>query len=243
MKTMSDSSAYLDEHVELEIPWYANGTATPAERQRVEQHIEHCARCHGSLQLELRLAALLRDQRVTLECAPQHGWRRLTDRIGPDMRVQRETVEESEPVIESHDRRIAAEAPRLSGWRSLPAVLLAQAAAIVALAIALTHLSFERENAPYSTLTNPDASHASSAPMIRVVFADETSSGRISELLAQIGGTIRAGPSAREIYTIELVSGDTQAWSPDSAAAWLREQPEVRLAEPITGGAGERFGE
>jgi hypothetical protein len=129
-------------------------------------------------------------------------------------------------------------------------LLLAQAAAIAAIAFALLNV-LEEVNAPrYRTLTESSTPIAASASTLRVVFADDATSARIQGLLDRIGGTISAGPTASNVYTVELShsasrseggnspreihgASITRVMTAEEAAQWLRGQTGVRFAEPV----------
>lgn len=222
MKAVTTPPADSREHVEMLIPWYANGSLTAGERHEVERHLAECDQCRTALALEIRSAALMRENHETLECAPQSGWAQLAARLGEPGKAA--------PAV------VAAPAAPARGQPlgRVFVLLAAQAAAIAALAFALFFLVIGRSSDGYRTLTQPEASVARDAPALRVVFADATSSASIRALLAHVHGTIRSGPSGQNVYTIELTpTAAAPAWNPDEAARWLRGQPQVLLAEPI----------
>jgi anti-sigma factor RsiW len=198
-----------DEHVEALIPWYVNGTIAAADRVRVEQHLSECAACRASLELEARIASRV-SARSDATGDPQAGWARLASRTGLTASAERP--------------------PRAGHSRSLRWVVLAQAAAIAVLAFAVLALVTERTRSDYRTLMQPAA--VLEGPVVRVVFADDTSSARIRALLDHVHGTIRSGPTQNKLYTIELSpDGTADAPGPIEAAHWLRAQPEVLFAE------------
>jgi len=107
-------------------------------------------------------------------------------------------------------------------------LVVLQAAAIAGLGIALVQVLDQRSDNSYRTLSDVAPTQAAVAPTLRVVFADDTSSATLRTLLEPIGGTIRSGPTANSVYTIELQKADMA-----SALDWLRTQPEVLFAEPV----------
>jgi anti-sigma factor RsiW len=223
MKAADEPTPEFGQHVDLLIPWYANGSLGVAERAAVDQHIEECHQCRTTLELEQRLTTLMREHRETLDCAPQSGWARLAARLD----------ERGEPRADA-DSASGVRSARRARRGSFALVQAAQAAAVAALGIALFVLLDGRQGARYHTLTEPDTTLARGIPALRVVFADTTSSARVRALLSHVNGTIRGGPSAQNAYTIELSrSATTAALSPEEATVWLRAQPEILLAEPI----------
>jgi hypothetical protein len=161
------------------------------------------------------VAGLVLEHRGTLDCAPQSGWNRLAAQLDAH-------------TPHSGDTSVPPRRRRLAGNRLVRAVLVSQAAAIAGLGIALVHLLDERADNSYRTLSNVEQTAPSVGPTLRVVFADDTSSERLRTLLEPVGGTIRSGPTANSVYTIELRKSGTAA-----ALEWLRTQPEVLFAEPV----------
>lgn len=200
-----------DEHVEALIPWYVNGTLGSADTQRVQRHLQECEQCRASVELETKIAGLVREHRDTLDCAPQSGWSRLVAQLDARSSV-------------SHAQAV----PPRSGKRLIPALLIAQAAAIAGLGIALVYLLDARTDSSYRTLSDAAETAPAAGPTLRVVFAEDTSTEKLRTLLEPIGGTIRSGPTANSVYTIELQQSGTAA-----ALQWLRTQPEVLFAEPV----------
>jgi hypothetical protein len=203
-------------HVEEIIPWHVNGTLGAHETARVEAHLAQCEQCRASAQLEARLAQLSREHRGAVDLAPQFGWSRLAARLGPQ-----DTVAQPR---EANPRRWAFAAA--NGRWPFASVLIGQAAALVLLAVAVVQLSSLR-TARYVTLTDPAPAASTGGATLRLVVAPDTSNERFQSMLEHVGASIRSGPSARGVYTLELDS------APDAAVAWLRQQPEVRLAEAV----------
>jgi hypothetical protein len=205
-----------DGHVETLLPWYVNGTLETADSQRVQRHLEGCEQCRVSLQFESRIAGLVHDHRDTLDCAPQSGWNRLA--------AQLDARQPLSPSVSMPSRLRR----RAGGKRLLPTLVVLQAAAIAGLGIALVQLLDQRSDNSYRTLSDVAPTQAAVAATLRVVFADDTSSATLRTLLEPIGGTIRSGPTANSVYTVELQKAGTAA-----ALEWLRTQPEVLFAEPV----------
>ncbi|WP_257387976.1 zf-HC2 domain-containing protein, partial [Tahibacter caeni] len=66
------------------IPWVVNGTATAAQRARVEQHLRDCADCRREFALQQQFQAGLCDDAETAELDPRPGLDRLLARIDAD---------------------------------------------------------------------------------------------------------------------------------------------------------------
>jgi hypothetical protein len=205
-----------DEHVEALIPWYVNGTLAAVDAKRVQRHLAACEQCRASTRLERKIAGLVLDHRDTLDCAPQSGWARLAAQLD----ARKPPIREG--ILSPRFRR------RVYARRLMPALLVLQAAAIAGLCIALVQLLDQRADASYHTLADSPQAPPTPVPTLRVVFADDTSSGKLRSLLEPIGGTIRSGPTANNVYTIELQESGTA-----EALNWLRTQPQVLFAEPV----------
>lgn len=203
-----------DQHVEALIPWYVNGTLGAADTQQVQWHLDGCEQCRVSVHLERKVARLVLERRDTLDCAPQSGWARLAAQLD----VRRSPLHEGS--VSPPSRRVRR--------RLVPALLVLQAAAIAGLGIALVQLLDQRTETSYHTLSDAPQVPPSISPTLRVVFTDEASNEKLRTLLEPIGGTIRSGPTANGVYTIELQKSGTTA-----ALDWLRTQPEVLFAEPV----------
>jgi len=204
-----------DDHVESLIPWYVNGTLNVADVRRVQRHLELCDPCRASADLERKLAALLLEHRDTLDCAPQSGWNKLAAQLDTHPQVSADAAPLPKPrgVVRRY---------------FFPLLLTLQAAAIAGLSIALVNLIQERDVASYHTLSEVSQSQPAAGPTLRVVFTADTSNDQLRTLLQPIGGTIRSGPSANGVYTIEIERSDVTA-----ALAWLRSQSQVMFAEPV----------
>lgn len=205
-----------DEHVEALIPWYVNGTLGSADTQRVQRHLQECEQCRASVELETKIAGLVREHRDTLDCAPQSGWSRLVAQL--DARRPRLHDKSGAPQVRQ----------RVRGKRLLPALLVLQAAAIAGLGIAVVYLLDNRTDDSYRTLSDAAQITPAAGPTLRVVFANHTSTEKLRALLEPIGGTIRSGPTTNSVYTIEVQQSGAAA-----ALKWLRTQPEVLFAEPV----------
>ncbi len=233
MRRLTVLPSEADGHVEAELPWYVNGTLDTADRAYVEEHLAGCARCRASYDLERRLAGILKTPRDTLEYAPQSGWTQLAARLAGS------PLAAASPTYEGHRPSATIRPPETRGRRRLSpliaGILLAQAAAIGILSFLLLHFVTEYDSAAFRTLTQPGSVvSAPEAATIRIVFAEETSAAQIGSLLRDVGGTIIAGPSTADVYTISLQDAASST-SDDAAYAadWLRAQPGVLFAEPV----------
>jgi anti-sigma factor RsiW len=204
-----------DGHVEALIPWYVNGTLGVSDTQQVQRHIQSCEQCRASVELERKIATLVLEHRDTLDCAPQSGWTHIAAQL--DART---------PLLRKPSVRRLRQ--RVSGKRMVRTLLILQAAAIAGLGIAVVQLLNTGPEESYRTLSDVAPAPAASATTLRVVFNGATTSDDIRTLLEPIGGTIRSGPTANGVYTIEAQKAGSAA-----ALDWLRSRQQVLFAEPV----------
>ncbi|MFO7278345.1 MAG: anti-sigma factor [Pseudomonadota bacterium] len=225
------------EHVELDLPWYVNGTLPAHERERIERHLAACERCRESHASEVRLAAALGNAREPVECAPQSGWNRLAmrlDALESDTQATASASSAAPMRSEAPASTMAAHPQRASRRRVLPAVVLAQAAALAMLAFALLYVTLDDGAPRYRTLTSTDGAAVVAGPALRVVFDESASNAEIRSLLEHVGGSIVAGPTERRVYTVRLQrAGNGTVVDAEAAADWLRTKPQVLFVEPV----------
>ena len=104
-----------ESHWELQslLPWYVNGTLSPAEQANVETHLAGCAEC----QAELNFERLLHGQIAGLPLGAEDGWKRMQARLA------------SEPPRKAKAPRPAM--PAWTGWAAAAAMLIG----VVAMAV------------------------------------------------------------------------------------------------------------
>lgn len=235
------------------IPWLVNGSASAADRQRVEEHLRDCADCRDEYAFQQRLHAGMSDD-ASDQAEAQRGLARLFARID----------EEALGFAGTHaPAAAAAAAPRARGGllqRILVAALVVQTASIAAFAIlwfapnaSIQAASIQAAspqsaslqsvlgNAGYRTLSRPDATADSAT--IRLVPAPTLSVGALQELLADAGLRIAGSSTDGTILGLAPVAARSRPDNGEPAAgssaqtaitvARLRAQPGVLLAEPI----------
>lgn len=202
------------------LPWLATATLEPAERARVEAHLDGCPACRAELErCELERDAV-RGARDLAPAPHPAQLARLFDRIE---RGELDEEELGEVVARAPARSLLARTPRVVRWLI--------AAQIVALAgLGLWTLRADRAAAPlFRTLAGgqevPDAAR------LRVVFAAEATESELRALLLAAGLEIVGGPSPLGAYALApRPGGDSRA-----ALDLLRSDPRVRFAEPVAG--------
>ena len=162
------------------IPWLANGSLAPPEREAVALHVRTCIVCRRALREQQRLQAAVRAQ-PTVHFSADSGLEQL-DRV----------LDELPLPSRSRPQRLVAFKPY--------ALAAAAGLGVMALLLWLTPLP-TLPSAPYRTLaTEP----AAAAPLLDVVFAQDATAADIEALLEQIGGEIVAGPGAVGRYRVRL---------------------------------------
>jgi hypothetical protein len=209
---MTDDAASRSERRALELlPWYVNGTLDGAERDEVQRALRSSLTCRLEYERLGRLQAVMQGDDAE-HAAADRGFERLMARIHA-----------------SAPRREATGTPR---WRGLR---FAQAAAVLALASSVAWWGLQRagrEPGAFETLTVEEPA-ASQAPQLRLVFARDLPEPARAALLAELGLTLAAPPTADGIYTLALPEGaDARAM-----AERLRADPRIAfVATPSTPG-------
>jgi anti-sigma factor RsiW len=198
--------------VEAITPWYVNGTATAADRTRVDAHLAGCPDCRLRVTAEQRIAAHLRDAGSSIETPDADlAWERFERTIGP---------ENVQPPRDSRHLR----------W-----VIAAQAAALVIFALAFWQFQIDqrRAAATYRTVTTAAPLVARDHLLLRLAVQPDVSADRVAELAHEQGGAVVDGPSAQGVYRLELLPDALH----QQAIARLRASQGVLLVEPIANSA------
>jgi hypothetical protein len=159
------------------LPWLVNGTLAGSEREAVEEHARTCIVCRRELKEQQRLYAGVRARR-TADVSAEAGFEALDDQL--DAATTRWRV------------RYATAAPF--------AIAAAAGLAVLAVLVWFTPLP-EIDAKVYSTLAT---SSASDSVLLDIVFAEDTTSAEMQQLLDGIGGEIVAGPSNVGRYTVRV---------------------------------------
>jgi hypothetical protein len=179
------------------LPWLVNGTLAGAERDAVEAHARTCITCRRELKVQQRLQAARRASPTDISAAA--GFERL-------------------------DRDIDTTTTARRRYASLASFSVAAAAGLAVLAVLLWFTPLPRVGGgTYSTLATPPAV---AAPLLDVVFAEETTAAQMQAMLDEIGGEIVAGPSELGRYSVR-VGDDAQV---REALAVLARDSRVRFA-------------
>lgn len=165
------------------LPWLVNGTLGARERDAVEEHVRSCITCRREVKAQQRLHNAVRARR-TADVSAEAGFD-LLDR-------------ELDDAARTHDWWRA----RSATWAPF-AVAAAAGVAVLAILLWFTPLPEPAGNA-YSTLATPPSS---TAVLLDVVFAEDTTAAEMQVLLDGIGGEIVAGPTDAGRYNVRIVEG------------------------------------
>jgi hypothetical protein len=168
------------------LPWLVNGTLAAKERDAVEQHVRNCIVCRRELKEQRQLKAAVAEQ-PTVHVSAHAGLAELDRRL------------DAKPAASFGARE-------WGGWyAALQPFVLATAAGIALLAFLLWLTPLPEMGADrYETLATETPS---SAKLIDVVFAQQTTAAEMAALLDEIDGEIVAGPSAVGRYSVRIASG------------------------------------
>lgn len=218
MPNRDPSENHAHDEIWALLPWYINGTLTAAQAGAVEQHLRCCAACHAEVAQQQRLAKLYKKE-LACTSQPAPTFAQLMRRIEA-ARTQAEPARRSwwERIRRSLDRPVIAARPAFVYLGLFVAVTIAIPA----------WWSNVQPTPPYRTLANPGSYPKPSGHDLRVIFRASAQRDQVAALIAQVGGTLQAGPSAAGIYTIRVADGAAVA----TAVEALRRHPGVLFAEP-----------
>lgn len=179
---------------------FMQGRLSDADKARFERDLEGDADLRAEIAVLKAARAVLSEEPAT---GNQDGWKRLSTTLD----AEHEQTRPSRPA--NTNRPI---------W-----VSFAQVAGIAAAAIALwqfvavPNLGF----GPQDRFT--PASELASGPVLQVMFADAATMGEVSQILAELDGTLVSGPGAMGIYRIAFTDQDARA----AAQASLSERGDL----------------
>jgi hypothetical protein len=196
------------------LPWYANGTLSEDECERVEAHLSGCARCQRELDWlrELRAAAS--------EPAP------VGDQVEASLERLRGRLDAGAAQRLSSPLRIARE-----GWRRAPRwTRWALAAQLVLCAGLAGALVASRAPAVYHTLGSGSTAGADEARLV-VMFEPSMTESRLHALVQGGGARIVDGPTGTGAYVLAVPRARA-----GRLLATLRHDRDVQMAETLTPG-------
>lgn len=198
--------------LEALLPWYVNGTASPADRALVEEHLRGCGACRERMRRERDLLEQIRRPASTQMPDAAESWHRFERTLG-----------DNPPV-----REPATAPTRLLRW-----VVVGQAAALAVLSVLLAQVFWRQDrSAPsFRTVTAQASGPAPTEFTVRVAVAAGVTPQAIEQIALAHGARVVSGPSARGVYTLELDPAAVQR----QVLAQLRAIPELQLVEQVGG--------
>jgi anti-sigma factor RsiW len=219
-----------EEVLEL-LPWYANGTLAPGEAREVEVLLARDAECAAELE-ELRVlqAAVAEVD----ETEPAFRPTAVRDALGRIDAYERERVEKAEASLGGRLRWMW-ESLR-SGWDATPVpgrlALAVQLGLILALGAVL--LRAPGTETRFETLAGGSATVGPrGGALVAVGFQPTVREADLRALLTELDAKIVAGPSAQELWVVELAVSPEEPERVAAGVERLRERADVvRYAEP-----------
>lgn len=225
------------QQIKLLLPWYLNRTLDEHEQQQVEKHLQSCFQCNREL-LNLRQLSAAINRSADMEVAAEVSFAKLQTKI-------RKTPSSGQKLqltaigLNQSKRINTGAAHNMVNW--LRQFLLSHGAqpryvavAVVMLLLSpLAVLTWKSTSLPeYYTLA-ANKGVFSGHNKLHVVFTSSLTDADKDELLAQVHASRIVGPNSVGAYTVQLdYPADSQALI--NAIQYLRKQPVVMLAEPIT---------
>jgi hypothetical protein len=215
----------------LLLPWLANGRLSPAEREKVEEHVRVCAACTEELAFQrLMCKALAEPDRVTY--APGPSFRKLLERI--DATTPQKPREASKAAA---PRSRAARSASIALWR--PPGLAWAASFVLAIGLAGIASTVYRWSEPLY-ITHTDAARVT-PNVLHIAFDRSLTIGEVEQLLRSDNARVVEGPGSTGIFGVTPVAiASDHANGPNASremqvlSARLRADPRVRWVEPIS---------
>jgi len=188
------------------LPWYVNGTLSEREQERVEAHLADCPRCQEEERACRQTAAAVKSAGEVSPTPHPVQLQRMLARIDELEETARE-----ERARGGWARFGASLAASQATPGRLRIALLAQAAMILLLVGALAWkqarpLPAAPAAPPFRTLSDRVPAPVPSV-RLRVLFAPTAKAETIRDLLLDVHGEIREGPSPLGVYTIAVPAG------------------------------------
>jgi anti-sigma factor RsiW len=205
-------TAHAHDEAQRLLPWLANGTLDPDERERLERHLAACSECRD----DLRELAVLRS---TSRAAAGHtgdadaGWRRMQRRLSA-----------SKPTGVRWNVWPSAwhGAPRWIGW-----AIAAQLALLVAFG-SLAWWANPPRPATYHTLGAGSPPATAAEGNLVIVFDPQLGEGQMRRLLAASDARIVDGPNEAGAYVLSVPAARAK-----SVRDALRAAPGVTMVESL----------
>ena len=209
------------------LPWYANATLANDERKTVETHLANCQECAQ----ELKSLTTVRNAVVELgDRVPAPSPRQLNRAL-----AEIENYENSK--AQAGNRRTTGSLNRIAafwtGWWQTPAfarsLIAVQAILLVGLAVTALY-QYRHQNTVYVTSSGPSV--PGTGAKIVVGFEPGVSEEQLRKTIQDIDGQIVGGPSALDLYTVQLKIPKEKTAEIDKILERLRQSRRVvRVAQ------------
>ena len=214
-----DDSAHRE--MDALLPWLVNGTLAGDELAAAQEHLRDCARCRREVELLQQLDAFCAIDQPAPDSSP--AYRRLAASIDSQWwgrRFGRRSVNSLVRLV-----RPWGHAPAWTRW-----AIAAQFAVIVGAGL---FFAVHDADSPaiYQSLGAP-ATRAAPAGAIAVVFDSALKESELRRILRTAGARVVDGPTESNAYVLQIGDGHR-----DAALAALRNEPGVRLAQPLSAAA------
>lgn len=225
---MKTNPTEQDIHLKIRqlLPWYATSSLPAEEVKQVQTHLSECAECREELADCQVLAAHPPTETEVWSPSPAHF---------ADIMSRIDALEGVAEVKQKQHGRPTGFLRRLiDSFGAMPRpyrwAFALETAACFGLMLALVgpYVKTLGESGAYQTLSSGEAALTANGALVRVLFADDLTTGELAQLLKLCQCQVRQGPSAVGSFVLEVPTGQD-----DNALAMLRANPKVRLAQPI----------
>lgn len=214
------------------LPWYANGTLEPQERNLVAEHLADCPECRKELAHYQQLSAAIPETSDTDDWQPSIAH---FSGILSAIDAQESVAMASKPALKKPSVWQQCRDWLHSKNQPLVWALTVESIALATLVMFMVMPRLGQtvsEQMVFQTLSDAQAPITTGLPRVHIVFADDMTIAEMRVLLPSVQGHLVDGPSKLGVYTLELAVA-TPTDSINSAIAELRKHPKVKLAEPV----------
>jgi len=208
--TMTKQATNLDHgDVQMQIPWYLNGTLTETEATLVRNHLEHCSDCRADVAVHERMRrAVVQDEATPI--VPSVTPASLLDNL-------------------------ANPKPRAAAWSRYRNYAVAASlilSVVVATVVSTTRYLPVPKNQTYQTATS-EQTNAGIAYVLQLQFEDGTLPETRSRILDELGASDVRTSGETKTYEILIRMPNSSLGELESFARKAQSRSEVRTAEFI----------
>ena len=246
-KTMNrHASPPTDPHqkILLLLPWYLNKSLEQDELQQVESHVRNCMLCSRELVALRKLAATVK-QSSDLDVAAEASFAKLREKLQPAEHLREKPQPSNNQPKLVWSRKAADAGPNLSAKSanrysqrfSLKGSSAKHFAIAASMLLAIVPLVMKYGQSPTTTdyyTLSASKPESPTGTKLRIVFSKYLPNADINLLLEKVHGQLVEGPNSVGAYTVRL-GADKKSQDFTAAIAFLRNQQNVLLAEPVIG--------